>query len=75
MKKWVETYTSEDINDLPHLFSYDLAPIVAASSSWGSWLSADVRQNLPHYLNDCLDECDKVKVEGGVKKVIGGLGD
>lgn len=64
LKKWVETHTPDDIGDLPRLFSYDLAPIVAASSSWGSWLAAAVQQNLPRYLNDCLDECDKAKVEG-----------
>ena len=64
LEKWVETHTPDDIGDLPRLFSYDLAPIVAASSSWGSWLAAAVQQNLPRYLNDCLDECDKAKVEG-----------
>ena len=36
LKKWVETHTPDDIGDLPRLFSYDLAPIVVASSSWGS---------------------------------------
>lgn len=75
MKKWVETHASDDIGDLPHLFSYDLAPIVAASSSWGSWLSVAVRESLSRCLNDCLDECDKAKVEGEVKKVIEELGD
>lgn len=75
LKKWVETHTPDDIGDLPRLFSYDLAPIVAASSSWGSWLAAAVQQNLPRYLNDCLDECDKAKVEEEVKKVIEELGD
>ena len=75
LKKWVETHTPDDIGDLPRLFSYDLAPIVAASSSWGSWLSVAVRQNPSRFLNDCLDECDKAKVEGEVKKVIEGLSD
>lgn len=70
LKKWVETHTSDDVNDLPRLFSYDLAPIVAASSSWGSWLAVAVRENLSRYLDDCLDKCDKAKVEGEVKKVI-----
>ena len=75
LKKWVETHTLDDIGELPHLFSYDLAPIIAASSSWGSWLSVAVRESLSRYLNDCLDECDKAKVEGEVKKVIEELGD
>lgn len=75
LKKWVETHASDDIGDLPRLFSYDFAPIVAASSSWGSWLSVAVRESLSRYLNDCLDECDKAKVEGEVKKVIEELGD
>lgn len=75
LKKWVETHALDDIEDLPYLYSYDLASIVAASSSWGSWLAAAVQQNLPRYLNDCLDECDKAKVEGEVKKVIEELGD
>ena len=44
LKKWVETHTLGDIGELPHLLSYDLAPIVAASSSWGSWLAAAVQQ-------------------------------
>ena len=47
LKKWVETRTPDDISDLPRLFSYDLAPIAAASLSWGSWLAAAVQQNLP----------------------------
>lgn len=75
LKKWVETHTPDDIGDLPCLFSYDLAPIIAASSSWGFWLSVAVRESLSCYLNDCLDECDKAKVEGEVKKVIEELGD
>lgn len=75
LRKWVETHTSDDINDLPHLFAYDLAPVVAASLSWGSWLTAAVRESLSRYYNDCLDECDKAKVEGEVKKVIEELGD
>lgn len=75
LKKWVETHTPDDIGDLPRLFSYDLTPIVAASSSWGSWLSVAVRESLSPYLNDRLDECDKAKVEGEVKKVIEELSD
>lgn len=75
LKKWVETHTPDDVNDLPRLFSYDLAPIVAASSSWGSWLAVAVRENLSRYLDDCLDKCDKAKVEGEVKKVIEELDD
>lgn len=75
LKKWVETHTPDDIGNLPRLFSYDLAPIVAASSNWGSWLSVAVRQNLSRFLNDCLDECDKAKVEGEVKKAIEELSD
>lgn len=75
LKKWVETHTPDDVNDLPRLFSYDLAPIVAASSSWGSWLAVAVRENLSRYLDDCLDKCDKAKAEGEVKKVIEELGD
>lgn len=75
LKKWVETHTPDDIGDLPRLFSYDLAPIVAASSSWGSWLAAAVRENLSRYLDDCLDKCDKAKVEEDVKKAVEELGD
>lgn len=75
LKKWVETHASDDIGDLPRLFSYDLAPIVAASSSWGSWLAVAVRENLSRYLDDCLDKCDKAKAEGEVKKVIEELDD
>lgn len=75
LKKWVETHTPDDVNDLPRLFSYDLAPIVAASSSWGSWLAVAVRENLSRYLDDCLDKCDKAKVEGEVKRAIEELGD
>lgn len=75
LKKWVETHTPDDIGDLPRLFSYDLAPIVAASSSWGSWLAVAVRENLSRYLDDCLDKCDKAKVEEDVKKAVEELGD
>lgn len=75
LKKWVETHMFDDIGGLPHLFSYDLVPIVAASSSWSSWLAVAVRQNLARFLNDCLDECDKPKVEGEVRKAIEELGD
>lgn len=52
-----------------------MVPIVAASSSWGSWLAAAVRQNPSRFLDDCLDECDKAKVEGEVKKAIEELSD
>ena len=47
LKKWVETHTFDDIGELPHLYSYDLVSIVAASSSWSSWLAAAVQQSLP----------------------------
>lgn len=75
LKKWVETHTPDGIDELPRLFSYDLAPIVAASSSWASWLAAAIRQNLPRFLNDSPDECDKAKVEREVNKAIAELGD
>lgn len=64
LKKWVETHTPDDIGDLPRLFSYDLAPIVAASSGWGSWLAVAVRRTFLVILTIALISATRPRPKG-----------
>lgn len=64
LKKWVETHAPDDIGDLPRLFSYDLAPIVAASSGWGSWLAVAVRRTFLVILTIALISATRPRPKG-----------
>lgn len=66
---WLIEHPVADFNNLPELFAFDLAPIALAESDWGSWLAADIKQDLDYYIERFCDDSNRDTVRAEFDKI------
>ena len=66
---WLIEHPVADFTNLPELFAFDLAPIALAESDWGSWLAADIKQDLDFYIEHFCDDSNRDTVRAEFDKI------
>lgn len=69
LKKLLRVNPPKEWSVLPRLFACDLARIVAAAKSWGSWLAEDIVADAHYYIDQCCeDNSEKERVLMEIRK-------